>query len=113
MCRVQPLSFSQTVLDLLDNAKEASAETSEVAVRLYRESQDVVLEVVDAGRGVSAEILRRLGEPFITDKPAGNGLGVYSAMMTAQSLGGDFTLANNPTGTGAVARLSFPEEVTP
>lgn len=111
-CRVQPLSFSQTVLDLLDNAKEASADKSEVAVRLYREAGDVVLEVVDAGRGISTEILRRLGEPFITDKPAGNGLGVYSAMMTAQSLGGDFTLVNSPTGKGAIARLSLPEEVT-
>ena len=113
LCRVQPLSFSQTVLDLLDNAKEASPEKSEIALRLYREDKNVVLEVVDAGHGLSSEILSRLGEPFITDKTSGNGLGVYSAMMTAQSMGGDFVLANNSSGKGAVARLSFPEEVTP
>jgi len=100
------------VLDLLDNAKEASPEQSEIALRLYREDKNVVLEVVDAGHGLSREILSRLGEPFITDKTAGNGLGVYSAMMTAQSLGGDFVLANNSSGKGAVARLSFPEEVS-
>ncbi|MGE5087431.1 MAG: sensor histidine kinase [Bacillota bacterium] len=113
LCRVQPLSFSQTVLDLLDNAKEASPEKSEIAVRLYREGKNVVLEVIDTGRGISGEILSRLGEPFTTDKTSGNGLGVYSAMMTAQSMGGDFTLANNSSGKGAMARLSFPEEVSP
>ncbi|MBO9668063.1 MAG: HAMP domain-containing histidine kinase [Bdellovibrio sp.] len=110
-CRLQPLSFSQTVLDLLDNAKEASADKTEIAVRLYRDGQDVILEVIDSGHGVSKEIFSRLGEPFNTDKSHGNGLGVYSAMMTAQSFGGEFSLFNNPSGKGATARLLIPEEV--
>jgi two-component system sensor histidine kinase RegB len=109
-CRLQPLSFAQAILDLLDNAKEASPVASEISLRVFEHDEEVVIEVVDAGVGVSPEIIERLGEPFNTNKQNGNGLGVYSAMMTAQSMGGEFSLSNNTSGKGATARLSIPYE---
>jgi two-component system sensor histidine kinase RegB len=109
-CRLQPLSFAQTVFDLLDNAKEASGAVSDISLRVYQNAEEIVIEVVDAGSGVSSEIIERLGEPFNTNKQNGNGLGVYSAMMTAQSMGGEFSLRNNSPGKGATARLSIPYE---
>ncbi|WP_255490082.1 sensor histidine kinase [Bdellovibrio sp. KM01] len=109
-CRLQPLSFAQTVFDLLDNAKEASGSVTDISLRVYQNNGEIVIEVVDAGSGVSAEIIERLGEPFNTNKQNGNGLGVYSAMMTAQSMGGEFSLRNNSPAKGATARLSIPYE---
>lgn len=109
-CRMQTLAFSQTFFDLLDNALEASASGATIYVRLYQQETWAVLEVVDKGSGLSAEILSRLGEPFVTGKEAGNGLGIYSAQMMAQASGGDFTIANNESGPGATARIRLPLE---
>lgn len=109
-CRLQTLAFSQTLFDLLDNAFEASEEGGPLYVRLFQEDIWVVLEVVDRGSGISAEILSRLGEPFVTGKEAGNGLGIYSAQMMAQASGGEFTITNNVSGKGATARVRLPLE---
>ncbi|WP_413558738.1 sensor histidine kinase [Bdellovibrio sp. HCB209] len=109
-CPIQPLSFAQTILDLLDNAKEASSAEAIITLRMYDETEEVVIEVIDAGSGVVPEVFERMGEPFNTNKQQGNGLGVYSALMTAQSMGGEFTLSNNSSGKGATARLTIPHE---
>ncbi|MEK2688990.1 sensor histidine kinase [Bdellovibrio sp. GT3] len=108
--RLQPLSFAQMILDLLDNALEASQAPAEITLKLYQDDQEVVIEVVDNGAGLAAEVIERLGEPFNTNKQQGNGLGVYSAILTAQSMGGEFLLGNNSSGKGATARLSLPFE---
>lgn len=109
ICRIQLLAFSQTFFDLLDNALEASDEKSKISVRLYRKENDVVLEVVDQGGGLSEEMLSRLGEPFVTSKVHGNGLGLYSAGMMAQASGGAFKIFNNQS-RGATAQITLPEE---
>ncbi|MDG0815384.1 sensor histidine kinase [Bdellovibrio svalbardensis] len=105
VCEVQALALSQTLFDLLDNAAEASDFKETVSLRLFTEGQSLILEVVDLGKGLSKEVISRLGEPFITDKKHGNGLGIYSAQMAAQAMGGEFSLFNNKSGKGATARL--------
>lgn len=109
-CRLQTLAFSQTLFDLLDNALEASGVEATLYVRLYQKDAWAVLEVVDKGAGISQEILSRLGEPFVTGKEAGNGLGIYSAQMMAQASGGDFSIANNTSGKGVTAQIRLPLE---
>lgn len=108
-CHLQPLAFSNTVFDLLDNAAEASGANAKISLRLHKSANQLVFEVIDSGKGLSAEILSRLGEPFATDKIHGNGLGIYTAHMTAQSMGGEFEIFNNSTGRGVTARLIFPQ----
>ena len=110
LCRLQLLSFSQTFFDLLDNAFEASPAEKPVIIRLYKKAQTITLEVRDEGAGLTEEILSRFGEPFVTSKAHGNGLGLYSAIMMAQAAGGEFKIANNTTGPGAIARICLPVE---
>lgn len=112
MCRLHILSFSQTIFDMLDNAFEASANNEAIQVRLRGSERMVHIEIRDQGPGISEEILSRIGEPFVTSKVQGNGLGVYSAQMMIQSVGGEFSLFNNPQGPGAVVRLDIPLEVS-
>lgn len=109
-CRLQVLAFSSTFFDLLNNAKEASPQGGPLYVRLFREDSWVVLEVTDQGSGLSSEILSRLGEPFVTSKADGNGLGLYSASMMAQAAGGEFKITNNTSGRGATAQMRLPLE---
>lgn len=109
-CRLQVLAFSQTFFDLLDNAYEASPQGATIYVRLFKKDSWVVLEVTDRGEGLSQEILSRLGEPFVTSKEDGNGLGLYSASMMAQAAGGEFKIFNNSSGLGATAQVRLPLE---
>ncbi|WP_415064091.1 sensor histidine kinase [Bdellovibrio sp.] len=109
-CRLQVLAFSQTFFDLLDNAFEASPRGAAIYVRLFKQDSWIVLEVTDRGEGLSQEILSRLGEPFVTSKEDGNGLGLYSASMMAQAAGGEFKIFNNSSGLGATAQVRLPLE---
>lgn len=109
-CRLQVLAFSHTFFDLLNNAAEASAKGSMIYVRLFLQEGWIVLEVTDHGEGLSTETLSRLGEPFVTTKEDGNGLGLYSASMMAQASGGEFKIFNNASGKGATARIRLPLE---
>ena len=50
---------------------------------------------------------RHLGEPFVTTKPEGVGLGLYYVHSLAQAIGADLTLDDRDFG-GAVAKISLP-----
>ncbi|KHD89098.1 MAG: histidine kinase [Bdellovibrio sp. ArHS] len=109
-CRLQVLAFSNTFFDLLNNAVEASSAGSKIYVRLFKLDSWIYLEVTDLGEGLSEETLSRLGEPFVTTKVDGNGLGLYSASMMAQAAGGEFRIFNNTSGRGATAEIRLPLE---
>lgn len=104
---VPPINFSQVVLNLLDNAFDSAPER-EIEVVLKKSGEgDLVLEVSDLGQGFSSFILERHGEPFLTTKKQGTGLGLYVVELFAQSLGGKLHLENKPGG-GALVRLTWP-----
>ena len=69
----------------------------------------VCAEIVDAGAGMDAETLARVGEPFFTTKPPGEGmgLGLFLTRALAEQLGGSLTLQSRP-GEGTRARLCLP-----
>ncbi len=50
--------------------------------------EEMILRVIDNGRGPPREILERLFEPFATSKSEGVGLGLTVAQQIAESHGG-------------------------
>ncbi len=104
---IPPLNFAQVVLNLLDNAY-AAAPTGEIVVTFAREQKLFRLSIQDQGPGVPGSILEKLGEPFITTKPHGSGLGLYVSQLFAQSLGGDLKV-HNRMGSGATVTLEWPQ----
>lgn len=81
-------ALSSVFVNLMRNAIEAMEDTPERSLRIRARcrSQRAVIEMCDSGRGISAEILPRLFEPFVTSKPAGAGLGL-GLVISAQLLG--------------------------
>ncbi|MGE3261933.1 MAG: sensor histidine kinase [Bacteriovoracia bacterium] len=104
--KLPPLNFAQVVLNLLDNAA-AAAPGEEILVNLQREDGTLRLSIKDNGAGIPRSVLERLGEPFITTKPQGTGLGLYVSQLFAQSLGGDLRVENSDLG--ATVFLEWPE----
>ena len=95
MDRVQ---VSQILLNLSINARDAMADDGRLSIRTENreliESKHefglriepgnyVVLMVSDNGKGISAEILTRIFEPFYTTKPIGKGTGLGLATVYA------------------------------
>ncbi len=104
---VPPINFAQVILNLLDNAHEA-APGKDINICLYSELDHFKLRVTDQGPGFSPSVLARFGEPFLTTKPHGTGLGLYVSQLFCQSLGGALLLAQADKGTGACVRLEWP-----
>jgi signal transduction histidine kinase len=103
----------QILMNLIQNALAATADVDDpedprVWVRADVEAGRVHLTVRDRGPGLPPEIRGRLFEPFVTTKPEGTGLGLYTCQQLARELGGALTLQDNPDGPGTIARLTLP-----
>lgn len=101
-----PVNFSQVVINLLDNAYEAHPEGI-IKVRLQKNEDTIDLSFEDDGPGFQSSVLRQRGEPFVTTKKNGTGLGIYVSELFAQSLSGHLQVKNRPT-KGATVSISWP-----
>ena len=62
--------------NLIDNALDAVANGGRVEVLAIRESQNVVVRILDDGPGIPEEVRDRIFDPFFTTKPMGQGTGL-------------------------------------
>ncbi|HOO72652.1 MAG TPA: 7TM diverse intracellular signaling domain-containing protein [Spirochaetota bacterium] len=74
--------IEQVILNLLKNAAQAMAETSEksfvpaISIKTGTEGNNAVIEVSDNGPGIPEEALSHIFEPFYTTKQVGDGTGL-------------------------------------
>lgn len=96
------------VENLLKNAVE-SGDSPSPRLRLSRPRPAWVrLEVLDSGRGFTAESLRNALNPFYTTKTTGTGIGLSITDSFVRAAGGRLKLENRPEG-GARVVLDLPE----
>lgn len=101
------VAFSQALIYLIDNAVESAGaeEPIDVVVESTREHVDV--SVLDRGEGWPEIVRAHIGQPFLTTKPDGVGLGLYFVHTLIEALGGSFHMENR-SKRGAIARISLP-----
>jgi two-component system sensor histidine kinase RegB len=104
---VPTIAFSQALLNLVDNSVESGGERSEIEIVVQRNGTRAELRVQDRGSGWPAVVKEHLGEPFVTTKPQGIGLGLYYVHSLAEAIGAELTIEDREFG-GAVARISLP-----
>lgn len=104
---ISPINLAQVLLNLLDNAFEANP-SAPIRLQLGSDKDWVVLSVDDQGPGFSERVLSRRGEPFVTTKEGGTGLGLYVSEIFVQSLGGHLVITNKEDQSGATVTLSWP-----
>ena len=81
---VDPAQVQQILINLLQNAAEASPSGATVTVSTWDEPGHVAFRVADEGRGVPPEVLPRIFEAFVTTKPGGTGLGLAIVRRLAE-----------------------------
>jgi two-component system sensor histidine kinase RegB len=101
------IAFSHAILNLIDNARESTEDDEEIDVVVSGRVGRVEVAVLDRGEGWPEVVRRHLGEPFVTTKPKGVGLGLYYVHNLSEAVGAEFSLEDREQG-GAVARISLP-----
>ncbi len=104
---IPSVAFSQGLINLIDNALQSGGEDAVVDVWVEGGVDHVDLSVADRGPGWPEIVRNHLGEPFVTTKPGGVGLGLYYVHSLSEAIGASLLLEDRPQG-GAVARISLP-----
>jgi signal transduction histidine kinase len=94
--------------NLLLNALQATPAGGRVSVEVATEDGEVLFAVTDGGKGVPAELQRRIWEPFFTTKQRGTGLGLAIVRKRIEDAGGRARLVPQATGGGARFELRLP-----
>jgi two-component system sensor histidine kinase RegB len=86
--------LSQSILNLLNNAADASLKHIEVEVKWNH--SELHLQILDYGEGLSGEAVQRAGQAFFTTKPRGQGFGIglFLANANIERFGGSVRLMN-------------------
>jgi two-component system nitrogen regulation sensor histidine kinase NtrY len=111
--------LSQAFGNLIKNAAEAieaaereSGVQGEIVIRAARRGGDIVVEVVDNGKGLPRENRQRLLEPYMTTREKGTGLGLAIVKKIVEDHGGRLELHDAPgdfhNGRGAMIRIVLP-----
>ena len=105
--RCDPRKTKQILVNLVQNALEASPDGSEVRVAVERQNGFATVRVMDRGGGIPSVIRDRAFEPGVTSKPDGSGLGLTIARTLAEQHGGSLRLSNRDGG-GCIAEVVLP-----
>ena len=117
MVRTDREKLIQIVLNLLSNAVKFTAEGGAITLRcspVDRPSAMVLIEVCDTGRGIPADKIEAIFEPFVqvrgdsTGNSEGTGLGLAISRNLARGMGGDLD-ATSDLGKGSCFRLTVPK----
>lgn len=104
---VDPGRIKQVLLNLVQNAIQASVRGGVVRVVTRQEGGWLVIEVQDHGSGIRKEDQARVFFPFFTTKRQGTGLGLAIARKIVESHGGQLEFESQP-GQGTTFSLHLP-----
>jgi PAS domain S-box-containing protein len=99
--------LQQVLLNLIQNAVQATAAGGRVAIRARTEGGEHVIEVEDTGGGIAPEHLPRIFDPFYTTRPKGTGLGLFVAHAIVQRHRGSLEVKSQ-LGRGTRFRIHLP-----
>ena len=82
--RIDPQQIKQVLINLIQNAADDIGENGAVTLRarldekrlIDHQTDVVILEVSDTGKGIPVDVAKRLFDPFFTTKESGTGLGL-------------------------------------
>jgi signal transduction histidine kinase len=97
-----PGLLHQALVNLLENACQASPVAGRVWVRVFPGR----LEILDEGHGLSEDTAVRMLRPFESGRPDGTGLGLPLALKWLNAQGADLRLSTRPEG-GTCAEIRW------
>lgn len=105
-------ALEQALVHLVQNAIEAGEEGAPVHLDLRTEPGTAIIEIVDAGCGMSSQFIRTsLFKPFHSSKAGGFGIGAFEARELIRGMGGRLDVESREgVGTRFLIRLPRTEQ---
>jgi putative PEP-CTERM system histidine kinase len=108
LARADEALLEQVFAHLIQNAIDASAEGKPIQIRLEAASNDIKIDVIDQGCGMSEDFVRnRLFQPFQSTKTGGYGIGAYEAREIVRGFGGRLEVSSRQ-GIGSTFSVTLP-----
>lgn len=104
-----PRRLREALINLGSNALSAmrASERASLTLRASARGGGARIEVIDTGPGLAPDALAKLGQPLVSGRAGGVGLGVLLARGVAAQHGGTLTFESTP-GQGTRAMLDLP-----
>lgn len=98
--------ISLHILDIAENSIRADAKCVTIIVVRDEKSDLLRVEVIDDGKGMDAETLASVRDPFFTTKHKKTGLGIPLLTQAAEQTGGTLVVESAP-GAGTKVLVTF------
>ena len=100
------VQIEQLLINLLKNAHEAGGSPRDIHLVIKQQNSHVVLEVLDAGKGMSEQVMTNALVPFYSTKANGSGLGLALCREICDAHGGHLVIQNRQQ-KGLCVRVIF------
>ena len=104
--------FSQVILNLLTNAKDAvlenKIENPLIIIQTKIDDEYIYISIKDNGLGIKEEIINKIFEPYFTtkDEGKGTGIGLYmSKIIIENNMNGKIEVKNEQNGANVIIKL--------
>ncbi|QDM00695.1 sensor histidine kinase [Aliarcobacter butzleri] len=106
--------FSQVILNLLTNAKDAvlenKIENPLIIIQTKIDDEYIYISIKDNGLGIKDEIINKIFEPYFTtkDEGKGTGIGLYmSKIIIENNMNGKIEVKNEQNGANVIIKLAI------
>ena len=99
--------LKQVFINVLKNAIEAMPKGGDIDIEVRKRPDWIVITIRDHGVGISEDMIPKLGDPFVTSKETGTGLGIMISQRIIQSHQGTMEIRST-VGKGTTVTINLP-----
>lgn len=109
MVYADPDLLLQVLLNLIQNAIRVTEPGGEIQMKQVQQNAATVLEIIDGGQGMSAEVQKQIFDPFFSTRKDGTGLGLAISHQIVEQHHGRIEV-NSRVGQGTIMKVILPGE---
>ena len=96
LCNIDPEQIKQVLINIIFNAiEEVDPVNGKVTIRVRDCKNDLIVDVIDNGSGISSNNIEKIFSPFFSTKDNGTGLGLSISQKLAEANLGKISVSNN------------------
>ncbi|WP_438347229.1 ATP-binding protein [Paenibacillus sp. FA6] len=107
MIRGNISKFKQAFINMIKNSIEALGEDGIIRIWAYQDTEQIVIHIYDNGEGMEVDEIKRLGEPYYSNKTRGTGLGLMVTFRIIEAMKGSIMFTSEK-GIGTEVVIRFP-----
>ena len=90
---IDPEKMERVIMNILKNAQEAGAKN--IIIKQIIKQENLIIEIIDDGKGIDIEEKEKIFEPFFTTKSKGTGLGLAIVKQIIEAHNGKISAESN------------------